>query len=423
MNNKHLFVLLACLFVVMIGFGITLPVLPFYVERLALEAGASQQLIVLHVTLLTGVYALMQLVFAPLWGRWSDRIGRRPLILIGIAGYVLAQVMFGLSTSLWLLYGARIVGGILSSATLPVSAAYVVDMTTKEERARGMAWLGTAASLGVVIGPALGGLLSRQDWHFNWSAGHFKVDSFSTPFFAAALLGLLTLLAALRWLPESLPKTSVQGVNQAKDTSGKPQADWRALVRTLSPLLALTLAGQFALTMFEGTFALFAQAKFNFGPAEVGYVFVVCGLVMTVFQAGAVGFLAGKVSEMIQIGVGFALMGTGIALLATAQTKPLVFVFVALLSLGMAFITPNLAALVSKRGGDRQAGASLGIQTAANNLGQVGGPLLGGVLFIWQINAPYFLSGALLIALALGIAWKVVGRRRAAVATFRRNEV
>lgn len=412
--KKHLFVLLASLFVVMIGFGITLPVLPFYVERLALDAGASQQSIVLYVTLLTGVYALMQLVFAPLWGRWSDRIGRRPLILIGIAGYVVAQVMFGLSTSLWLLFAARIVGGILSSATLPTSAAYVVDMTTKEERSRGMAWLGTAASLGVVVGPALGGLLSRRDWHLTWSAGHFKVDSFSTPFFAAALLGLLTLLAAWRWLPESMPKTSVQDTNPAKDTNEKTKVNWRTLVKTLSPLLALTLAGQFALTMFEGTFALFAQAKFNFGPAEVGYVFVVCGLVMTVFQAGAVGLLAGKISEMIQIGTGFALMGVGIALLATAQTKFLVFAFVALLSLGMAFIAPNLSALVSKRGGDRQAGASLGIQSAANSLGQSVGPLLGGVLFIWQINAPYLLSGASLIALALGIAWKAIAVRRVA---------
>ena len=417
MVSKHLFVLLACLFVVMIGFGITLPVMPFYVERLALEAGVTQQSIVLHVTLLTGVYSLMQLVFAPLWGRWSDRIGRRPLILIGLAGYVIAQVMFGLSTSLGLLYAARIVGGILSSATLPVSAAYVVDMTTKEDRSRGMAWLGTAASLGVVVGPALGGVMSRQDLHFNWSAGHFRVDGFSTPFFAAALLGLLTLLAALRWLPESLPKTSAQDANLAKDTSEKKKADWRTQVKILSPLLALSLAGQFALTMFEGTFALFAQAKFDFGPAEVGYVFVVCGLVMTVFQVGAVGFLAGKISEMIQIGVGFALMGTGIALLATAQTKFLVFAFVALLSLGMAFIAPNLSALVSKRGGERQAGASLGIQNAANSLGQSVGPLLGGVLFIWQTNAPYLLSGALLIALAVVIAWKVVVKRRSAEST------
>lgn len=403
--------MLACLFVVMIGFGITLPVLPFYIERLALEAGASQQSSVLHVMLLTGVYPLMQLFFAPLWGRWSDHIGRRPLILVGIAGYVVAQILFGLSTSLWLLYAARLVGGILSAATLPASAAYIVDMTTKEERSRGMACLGTAASLGVVVGPALGGLLSRRDWHFTWSTEHFTVDSFSIPFFAAALLGLLTLLAALRWLPESMAKTSGQETFTAKGTSEKTQANWRTLIKTLFPLLALTLAGQFALTMFEGTFALFAQKKFDFGSAEVGYVFMVCGLVMTVFQAGAVGFLAGKISEMIQIGAGFALMGSGIALLATAQTKLFIFAFVALLALGMAFIAPNLAALVSRRGGDGQAGASLGIQNAVNSLGQAGGPMLGGVLFIWQINAPYLLSGALLLALALGIGWKVIGGR------------
>ncbi len=277
-----------------------------------------------------------------------------------------------------------------------------------------MAWLGTAASLGVVVGPALGGLLSRRDWHFKWSAGHFKIDSFSIPFFAAALLGLLTLLAALRWLPESMPKIAELETNRAKDTSEKTQANWQTLIKTLFPLLALTLAGQFALTMFEGTFALFAQAKFDFGPAEVGYVFVVCGLVMTVFQAGAVGFLAGKISEMIQIGAGFALMGTGIALLATAQTKFFVFVFVALLALGMAFIAPNLASLISKRGGERQAGASLGIQNAVISLGQASGPLIGGMLFIWQINAPYLLSGALLIALALVITWKVLAARQIA---------
>jgi len=159
----QLFVLLACVFVVMIGFGITLPVLPFYVERLAVEGGASRQTIVLHVGLLTGVYPLVQLIFAPLWGRWSDRIGRRPIVLVGIAGYVLAQVLFGLANSLWLLYAARTIGGILSSATLPVAAASVTDMTTEEERSRGMAWLGTAVSLGVVVGPALGGMLSRRD--------------------------------------------------------------------------------------------------------------------------------------------------------------------------------------------------------------------------------------------------------------------
>jgi DHA1 family multidrug resistance protein-like MFS transporter len=406
--KKHLFVLLACLFIVMIGLGIAMPVLPFYVERLGLAEGVSRPSIVLHVTLLTGVYALMQFIFAPVWGRWSDRIGRRPLILIGIAGYVVAQVLFGLSTSLWLLYAARIVGGVLSSATLPVSAAYIADLTTDEERSRGMAWLGTAVSLGFVVGPALGGTLSRTDLHFTARYGHFLIDSFSVPFFAAAFLGLLTLLAAIRWLPESLPTHAPRAPAEA------PKTSWRPLARSLGPLLGLALAGQFWLAIFEATFALYAQAKFNYGAVEVGAVFVVCGLVMTVFQLGAVGFLVGKISEMTQFGVGFALMGTGIALLVTARDSSFIFAFVGLLALGTAFISPNLAAQISKRGGSCRVGAAFGVQNAANSLGLASGPLLGGALFIWQMNAPYLLTGAFLIAVALVVGWKTVHMQREA---------
>jgi len=398
--GKHLFVLLACLFVVMIGLGITVPVLPFYVERLALAEGVSRQSVVIHVGLLTGVYALGQLIFAPVWGRLSDRTGRRPLILIGIAGYVIAQVLFGLATSLWLLYAARILGGILSSATLPVSAAYVADMTTDEERGRGMAWLGTAVSLGFVVGPALGGILSRRDLHFTARYGHFMIDSFSVPFFAAAFLGLLTLFAAMRWLPESLPARAPGATGENTET------DWRRLARVLSPLLGLALAVQFGLAIFEGTFALYAQAKFKYGPVEVGAVFVVCGLVMTVFQVGAVGFLAGRIREIYQIGAGFGLMGTSLALLIMARAKFFVFALVGLLALGTAFVSPNLAALISKRGGTRGVGTALGLQNAANSLGQASGPILGGALFAWQMNAPYSLTAALLLMVVLAIAWK-----------------
>jgi DHA1 family multidrug resistance protein-like MFS transporter len=358
--------------------------------------------------LLTGVYALGQLIFAPLWGRWSDRVGRRPLILIGIAGYVVAQVLFGLATSLWLLYAARILGGILSSATLPVSAAYVADMTTDEERGRGMAWLGTAVSLGFVVGPALGGMLSRTDLHFTARYGHFMVDSFSVPFFAAAFLGLLTFFAAVRWLPESLPSQVPRAAGEGTTT------DWRSLARSLGPLLGLALVGQFGLAIFEATFALYAQAKFNYGPVEVGAVFVVCGLVMAVFQVGAVGFLAGRIREIYQIGAGFGLMGTSLALLVTARTTFSVFALVALLAFGMALISPNLAALISKRGGSRRAGAALGVLNAANSLGQTSGPLLGGALFIWQMNAPFVLTGALLVAAALVVGWSATNQQREA---------
>ena len=404
--GKRLFVLLACLFIVMIGFGITLPVLPFYVERLAQAEGATRQAIVLHVTLLTAVYPLGQLAFAPVWGRWSDRTGRRPLLLMGMAGYVIAQILFGLATSLGLLYAARILGGILSSATLPVSAAYVADATTEGERGRGMAWLGTATSLGFVVGPAIGGMLARRDLHFTARYRHLMIDGFSIPFFAAAVLGLFTLAAAARWLPESLP------AHAPRSRSADP--DSRAVVRGVGPLLGLALVAQFALAMFEATFALHAQAILNYGPAEVGAVFVVCGLVMAVFQIGASGLLAGRVGAMGQIGIGLALMGTSLAVLMMPRRMSSVLAVVGVLALGMALISPNLAALISTRGGSRGAGTALGAQNAANSLGQASGPLVGGALFVWQMNAPYVLSGGLLLGIALVIGWKALRGRCAA---------
>lgn len=406
MIGKRLFVLLACLFVVMVGFGITLPVLPFYVERLAQAEGATRQAIILHVTLLTAVYPLGQLAFAPVWGRWSDRIGRRPLLLMGLAGYVVAQILFGLATSLSLLYGARILGGILSSATLPVSAAYVADATTDSERGRGMAWLGTASSLGFVVGPALGGILVRPDLHLFARFGHLRIDGFSIPFFAAALLGLFTLSAAMRWLPESLTAQATES------TSVEPER--RTLVRGLVPLLALALVAQLALAMFEATFALHAQSVLSYGPAQVGAVFVVCGLVMAVFQLGASGLLAGRIAELGQIGIGLALMGTSLVLLMVPRGMFWVLALVGMLALGMALIAPNLAALISTRGGSRRAGTALGAQNAANSLGQASGPLIGGALFVWQMNAPYVLSGGVLVAIAMVIGWKALRGPRAA---------
>ena len=404
MIGKRLFVLLACLFVVMIGFGITLPVLPFYVERLAQAEGATPQAVVMHVALLTAAYPLGQLVFAPVWGLWSDRTGRRPLLLMGMAGYVIAQILFGLATSLWLLYAARILGGILSSATLPVSAAYVADATTDVERGRGMAWLGTATSLGFVVGPALGGILARRDLHLIARYGHLMIDGFSVPFFAAAALGLVSLAGAMRWLPESLPS------HAPRSRSAEP--DWRTLVRSLGPLLGLALVAQFALAMFEATFALHAQAVLNYGPAEMGAVFVMCGLVMAVCQIGASGLLARRVGAMGQIGMGLALMGTSLAVLMMPRRMLSVLAVVGVLALGMALISPNLSALISTRGGSRRAGTGLGAQNAANNLGQASGPLVGGALFVWQMNAAYLLSGGLLVALALVIGCKAVAGRR-----------
>lgn len=399
MTRKHLFVLFACLFVTMIGLGITLPVLPFYVERLAISGDTSRQPVALQVGLLTGVYALGQLFFAPFWGRWSDRMGRRPLLLIGIAGYAIGQVLFGLATSLPLLYAARILGGALSAAILPVSAAYVADLTAEKDRSRGMAWLGTATSLGFVVGPALGGILSRRNLHLRVKYAHLMIDSFSVPFFAAAVLGLLVLAVALRWLPESLPSSL------SPLPSKQEQRDWRSVVQSLRPLLGMVLIGQFALATFEAIFALYAQAVFHYGPARVGAGFVVCGLVMSVFQAGVVGLLARRVKEIYQIAAGFGAMGMSLALFTTIRAASFVFALVGLLAFGSALISPNLAALISKHGGSRRVGESLGVQNAANSLAQAAGPLLGSALYVWKADAPYLLAAALSFVTALFLLW------------------
>ncbi|MFQ5852829.1 MAG: MFS transporter [Candidatus Binatia bacterium] len=402
--KKHLAILFACLVVVMTGFGLTLPVLPFYIERLALTGGATSTGASVHVGVLTGIFALMQFFFAPLWGKWSDRVGRRPLFLIGLGGYAISMVLFGVGTNLAMFYTARILGGILSSAVLPAAYAYVADVSSENERVRGMAWLGGAISFGIVIGPALGALLTQQDWNWVVRLSPFVVDDFSMPFFAASLLAIVTLLVAMRWLPESLLPSSAQPPERIEQMHGafKSKSPCWFKRDSFGGLLALSFLAQFALALFEGTFALHAQRVMNFGPAQMGGVFMVCGLVMAAAQASFVGWLISRTGEKPLLPIGFGLMGVALVLLMTTQTMALILVYVGFFALGVAMLNPSLAALVTKRAADRW-GAALGLQNAANSLGQASGPVLGGLLFAWHIHAPYLLAALPLIGTAIFI--------------------
>jgi MFS family permease len=394
--NRRLFILLACLFLIFVGFGITLPVLPFFAERLALAEGTSQSVATIHIALLTAIYPLMQFLFAPLWGQWSDQFGRKPLLLVGIAGYAVTQALFGVATSLWMLYTDRALGGLLAAATLPAVAAYVTDVTKQNQLARGMAFQGTAVSLGVVVGPAVGGLLTRNGFSFVVSFGNFSIDRYSIPFMAAAALGLLTFLAATIFVPESLPGLP-RSSSQQRLAVGIRWSDARWSPRRL---LVLAFAQQFGLAIFETTFALHAQKMLGYGAPRVGLAFMICGLVMSVFQVAAVSCLSGRVSEKRQIATGFGLMGTSLGLLVLVRRTPLVLGMVGTLALGMAFISPNLATLISKSASGH-AGAALGEQNAANSFGQVVGALLGGLLFAWAMPLAYALTGSVLIGVGV----------------------
>ena len=421
MPRKPLFVLLACLLVATIGFGITLPVLPFYTERIALRRVGPGWWgsVVVQVGLLTAVYPFLQLLVAPVWGRLSDTVGRRRILLIGVAGAAGSYVLFALATSLVMLYVARAVGGLLSSALFPAAAAYIADSTTKEDRSRGMAWLGTASSLGAVLGPALGGALARSGWQFRGAGGAVLVSSFAVPFLAAAGLAVAAFVSALVWLPESHARgaAALAGEQRAIISSRiKPLAPERRILRTL---LALSLSGQFGLALFEATFALYAKDMWRYGPPQVGAVFVVCGIVMSLAQLGVASRFAKRIGELSQIAAGFILLGVSLGALELVRGVG-VFVTIAFLAFGVALIGPNVAALISIRAESRT-GAALGVQSTANGVGQTLGTILGGALFAWQMHAPFVVASVTLLAIAGVVIWWAhrSTTREAAVASMR----
>jgi len=421
--KNYLIILYLCLFVVMIGFGLILPVMPFYIERMALTETTSSAAAAKHVGMLTGSFALMQFLFSPVWGKWSDRIGRRPLFLTGLGGYAIGMLCFGMGTSLEMLYTARIFSGIFSAAIFPAATAYVSDVTALKDRGQGMAWLGSAISLGIVVGPAIGAFMVRMNRSAAWRFGPFSIDDFSVPFFATALLASLAFATALLWLPESLKiPGSVVIANQEieKDGSksilplGIPHRGRHGVARSfdsswLIEFLILAFISQLALTTFEGTFALHARKTVDYGPEQMGAVFVVCGLVMAVAQGAIISWLMEKAGEKILLSTGFTLAALGLAFLMFADNRTFILAIVGLFALGIAFITPTLSALISKKAA-KHPGKALGLLNSANNLGQAAGPLMSGFLLARQVHLPFGLAAFLLGISAVYLTVKKVGK-------------
>ena len=401
---RSLFLLFFALFLAMIGFGLTLPVLPAFVERLALGRAATPGRVAFHVGALTSAYALTQLALAPLWGWWSDRHGRKTLVVVGLIGVALSHVAFGLGYSLPLLYGARLAGGAFAAALVVAATAAVADAIPPGERGRAMAWLGTAVSLGFVAGPALGALLARDEWHLDFTPGHLIFDGFSVPFFAAAGLTLAAVPPVMRFFPA----WSMQAPERPAELGGDAAtpAKWGRLAWRLAGVLSLVLVAQGALALFAAVFALYADRVLGLGLREIGIAFALCGGVMAVFQGGAVGWLNGRVRVRVQISSGFGMLGGGLLLLPAVSSVLAVFAAVSLLALGIAFVTPNPLTLAADRSG-RQAGMGLGLLNTFAGLGQMLGPLVGSLLFAWQADLPFLLAGG--IALVVG-AWSL--RRR-----------
>ena len=393
--NKNIAVLLVGLFLVMVGFGITLPVLPFYIQKLSLAKGISPERLWLHVGLITGSYPLMQFLFSPFLGSLSDKIGRRPFILWGLAGYSVTMFLFSISGSLLFLYIFRLLAGLFSAAFLTASSAYIADNTTEKKRGGGMALLVSVAGLGAVAGPLVGNLFSKV----TITVGIFTLDRFSLPFTISSVLVLLV-FCFLSFALSGSQKSNAPDINILKPTEKTSVFVYlKTFKKSFLLILFFSLISQLSLAMFEGTFALHSQRLFSFGPKQMSIVFIVCGSVMGLLQLGPVAWLIKKKGEKALLPYGLAILSIGMSLLMLSNKMEFILLYVSIVSVGMAILTPCLASLVTKESG-KNYGTALGIFSSINSLGQVLGVVLGSVMMISFVHLPYFIISILLLITA-----------------------
>jgi len=377
--NRNVLILAFTLMVVMLGYGMIQPILPFLITKL----GASGR----DLGILTSAYAAMQLVFAPLWGSLSDRIGRKPVLLIGALGYAITLFIFGISTRFWMLFLARAASGVLSSAAMPTAMAYVSDNLPSQQRSGAMGKLGAAIGLGVVLGPLLGGLLSNH--------------SLSLPFFVGAALALLALFLILILLPESHPPAPAQDRLRGAGF-WQPAALRNTLLSPAGVLLVLVFLISFGMTNFQGIIGLYALARFELDTRQVGMIWMVIGLVMFISQGLLTGWLTRRIGETRVIRASLLVGAAGFGALLLANGFMTLLLAAGIFILAAALMGPALNGYLSNFGGEHQ-GALMGLNTAFASFGRVFGPLWAG--FSFDANPVYpFASGALILLAGFAVS-------------------
>jgi multidrug resistance protein len=363
----------------LVGFGIVLPILPLWAE----EFGASP----VQIGLITASYAIAQLLFAPVWGRLSDRYGRRPIILLSLAGSAVSALMIGLAGTLVILFVARILQGV-AGASYAAAQAYVADVTTKQERARGMGMIGAAFGLGFILGPAFGAIFSTVDERL--------------PFFVAAALAALNWLIAYRRLPESRRPGAAAAPTPRLDVLRRSLAS-----RELAPLVWLSFIATFAFVGMESTFALFGEYRFYYSALEVGLLFAYIGVLAAVGQGLLVGRLVQRFGEWRVLVAGLVGTGAGLALTAAAHDLWLLLIGLAPLAVASGLVFATTTALISLAAHEREQGAVLGLTASVGSAARIAGPVVATLLFQHAGIAVPLVIGAVLFALCAAAAIRV----------------
>ena len=374
--------ILLSLFVVMLGYGILLPTLPYYTERLALKDNLDTDLINFHIGLLTSIYPFFQLLFVVVWGKLSDKYGRKPIIIIGLIGFVIMQLLTGLATSLTMLYAARIFGGIFTSSVIPVSNAYLSDITSEKRRTKVMAWSGVSISSGVIFGPVIGGLLSQTDIHVEYSLGLLHLDRFSVPFLFASLLGFIVLLIISKWLKNTA---------RINKFITKKRSLRFSFSKYFIIILLISFVMQFVVTLFETVFSIYGKDELAFNSNQVGI-----GSVMAILQPVFASYGEKVLSAKKQIVLGLLIAGISLIAFPFFKNEFLVYGLIVVFAAGGAMVTPNLLSAVSLIS-QENTGRNISIQSSTNSIGQILGPIIGTWLVAAGFYYPFIIAGAVIL--------------------------
>ena len=376
-------ILFLIVFIDLIGFGIILPLLPFYGEFYQ----ASPEM----VGLLMATYSFTQFLAAPFWGRLSDRIGRRPVLLVSLAGLAASYVWLGFADSLMVLFAARAVGGAMAG-NISAAFAYIADITTPENRAKGMGMIGAAFGLGFIAGPAIGGILAGSD--------PVNAD-FQSPAFAAAALSGIALIMAAFTLKESL-SAEIRERLAAKSPSSRLSMFREALERPyIGLLLALTFLSTFAFAGLESTFAMWSRRQFGWGPLQNGYLFAYVGVLSAFIQGGLVGRLARRFGEATLIIQGAIALAVGIFLIPFSNSLFVLLIAMTIAGYGFSVISPSLNSLISLQVGEDEQGGIMGVTRSASTMARFTGPAWAGFLFgTFGRDGPYFGGAIIMVVVA-----------------------
>ena len=362
--------LLLTVFLNLVGFGLIVPLLPFFAE--SLDASAWQ------VTLMFSAYSLGQFFAEPFWGRLSDRIGRKPVLVATTALNVAGYLMLAFAPNIWAAIAIRLFTG-LGAGNISTIQGYVADVTPPERRAGRMGLIGGAFGLGFIVGPAIGGLLTRY--------------GFEAPIFAAAAMSGLSCLGVALFLVESRAR-SAPGTPRPRFLAGLHEARANPVI---SRVLLVTVVYMAAFSGMEATFGLWAQARHGWGPQEVGLAFMIVGVVSAIAQAGVTGRLARRFGEARVLTFGMLLFGSSLFVQTLLPSGALVPVVMAFGAFGMALAMPNISALISRSAPPDRQGALLGLNMAAGSLARMAGPIVAGFTFDGLGADAPFLTGAVLV--------------------------